>query len=115
LAFMATQARCEKAVTISEPMRRTRWSSKVIVSSEPRLHSQALLFGQRIPARAKFSLPDLFFPVFNGLRDIAALRTEQFRNILQYLQNRAFVLLRSGWFGPSFVTIMPTGVGVCSF
>jgi hypothetical protein len=85
-----------------------------MVSSRPRFYSRTLLPGQRIPANSKFSPPDLFLLVFNGLRDGGALRAERFRNSLRYLQNRAFVLLRSEWFGPSFVTIMPTGVGVCS-
>jgi hypothetical protein len=115
LAFMATLAQCEKAVTISEPMGCTAWSSKAIVSSKDPLCFPTRLSGGRIPAGSKFSLPDLFFSVFNDLRGLASTRGRQFRNILRYLQNRAFVLLRSGWFGPSFVTIMPTGVGVCSF
>jgi len=114
LAFMATQAQCEKAVTISEPLGRSLWRSEVTVGSKSPSPSASWLSGQRIPAGLLFMLSDTFFPVFNGLRDVTGLRSERFRNSLQYLQNRAFVLLRSGWFGPSFVTIMPTGVGVCS-
>jgi len=71
--------------------------------------------GRRIQLASETSSLAIFCLVFNGLRDGAALEWRRFRNTSKYLQNRAFVLLRDEWFGPSFVTIMPTGVWVCSF
>jgi hypothetical protein len=85
------------------------------MGSKIHLHFQTLLPGRRIPAASESSPLGIFCPVFNALRDGAALNWRRFRNTSQYLQNRAFVLLRDEWFGPSFVTIMPTGVWVCSF
>lgn len=71
--------------------------------------------GRRIPTASETSSIAVFCLVFNGLRDGATLEWRRFRNTSKYLQIRAFVLLRDEWFGPSFVTIMPTGVWVCSF
>jgi hypothetical protein len=70
---------------------------------------------QQIPALSEFTPLAIFLLVFNDLRNGLGLRCKQFMNPAQYLQNRASVLLRGGWFGLSFVTIMPTGVWVCSF
>jgi hypothetical protein len=85
------------------------------MGSKTQPHFGTVLQGLRTPAGSEFSPRAIFCLVFNGLRDGAALKWKRLSNTPQYLQNRAFVLLRDEWFGPSFVTIMPTGVWVCSF
>ena len=112
---MLTLAQCEKAVTISEPMGRSPWCAEVFMGSKIQQHFRKMLQGRPIPAVSETSPLATFCPVFNGLRGGAALKWGRLSNTPQYLQNRAFVLLRDEWFGPSFVTIMPTGVWVCSF
>jgi hypothetical protein len=85
------------------------------MGSKTQLHLRMVLAGRRVSGTPEFSPLAIFCLVFNGLRGGEALNWRQFRKTSQYLQNSAFVLLRDEWFGPSFVTIMPTGVWVCSF
>ncbi len=112
---MLTQAQCEKAVTISEPMGRRPWSSDVVATSETLVRPWMLKLERQVRAFSVSSQLGLFRLVFNGLRVQEAAKQKRLRTIRKYLQNRAFVLLRDGRFGPSFVTIMPIGVWVCSF
>jgi hypothetical protein len=112
---MLTQAQCEKAVTISEPMGRLPGSSEVVTASNTLVQLRILKLEQQDRAFSISSQIGIFRLVFNGLRNQAAPKRKRFRTIRKYLQNRAFVLLRDGRFGASFVTIMPTGVWVCSF
>jgi hypothetical protein len=112
---MLTQAQCEKAVTISEPMGRLPRSSEVVAASRTQVRLWMLKFERRDRAFYLSSQIGSFRLVFNGLGNLAAAKQKRFTTIRKYLQNRAFVLLRDARFGPSFVTIMPTGVWVCSF
>jgi hypothetical protein len=112
---MLTQAQCEKAVTISEPMGRLLWSSEVVTASKTQVQLWVLKLERQIRPLSISSQIGIFRLVFNGLRNQAAAKWKPFGTICKYLQNRAFVLLRDGRFGPSFVTIMPTEVWVCSF
>jgi hypothetical protein len=90
---MLTLAQCEKAVTISEPMGRTRGGLADSIGSKVPLHLRMLLPRRRMRAALE-SLPLAFFYlVFNDLRHTAVLKSKRFTNISQYLQNRAFVLL----------------------
>jgi hypothetical protein len=112
---MLTLAQCEKAVTNAELIGcglRGFQLPQELSTTEPVL---TLPSKERSPANLE-SLPTAISRfVFNSLRVKTALKRRRFRNPYEYLQNRAFVLLRGEWFGPSFVTIMPTGVCVCSF
>ena len=112
---MLTRAQCEKAVTIPEPKGRARQGSPVPLELDGGVLVGARRLVGRNPANVKSLAPGSLRLVFNDLRVKAASKGERVRNPLQYLSNRAFVLLRDEWFGPSFVNIMPTGVGVCSF
>jgi hypothetical protein len=112
---MLTEAQCEKAVTISEPMGRLPWSSEVVTASNTQVQLWGLKLERQIRPFSISSQIGIFRLVFNGLQNQAVAKRKRFRTIRKYLQNRAFVLLRDGRFGPSFVTIMPTGVWVCSF
>jgi hypothetical protein len=112
---MATQAQCEKAVTIPEPKGRAR---KGVRSFQ---EYQSLLAAEKV-GRANRVLSCLAIPacrvvciVFNDLRAGLAFRWKRSSDLFQYLPNRAFVLLQGGWFGPNFVTIFAEGVRVCSY
>jgi hypothetical protein len=112
---MLTQAQGEKAVTISEPMGRRPWSSKIVTTSKIQVQLWQLKLERQVRALSVCAQIGIFRLVFNGLRNQVAGKRKPSRTIRKYLQNRAFVLLRDARFGPSFVTIMPTGVWVCSF
>jgi hypothetical protein len=112
---MLTRAQCEKAVTISEPIGHAREGLRASLELASGVSVRVQLSMGRNPVNVEPLAPSNLRLVFNDLRVGAASKGERFRSPLQYLSNRAFVLLRGGWFGPSFVTIMPTGVGVCSF
>ncbi len=112
---MLTQAQCEKAVTISEPMGRLPWSSEIVTASKTLVHLWMSKLERQFRAFFVSFQIGVFRLVFSGLRNQSAAKRKRLRTIRKYLQNRAFVLLRDGRFGPSFVTIMPTGVWVCSF
>jgi hypothetical protein len=112
---MLTQAQCEKAVTISEPMGRIPWSSEIVTASKILVQLWMSKPERQVRAFSISSHIRIFRLVFNGLGNQVAGERKRFGTIRKYLQNRAFVLLRDARFGPSFVTIMPTGVWVCSF
>jgi hypothetical protein len=112
---MLIRAQCEKAVTISEPIGHALDGFCATPKLGSGVRAGARLFVGRNPMNLERLAPSDLCLVFNDLRAVEGLKSKRCTSTPQYLQNRAFVLLQGGWFGPSFVTIMPTGVGVCSF
>jgi hypothetical protein len=111
---MLTRAQCEKAVTISEPTGHALDGFRTTPELNAGAPEGAAPFGARISGCGKFLTLTIRRFIFNDLQANPGLPRRQVRSPFQYLQNRAFVLLRGGRFGPSFVTIMPIGVWVCS-
>jgi len=112
---MLTVAQCEKAVTILGLIRYARTVFKATLDLSASVPAGRPLSKGRIPALFETLAATLSCLVINDLWAGMNSNWIRFKSPLQYLQNRAFVLLRGEWFGPSFVSIMPTGVRVCSF
>jgi hypothetical protein len=114
---MLRPAQCEKAVTISEPMGRSRWGAKVPVGSKTPMDFGIPVTGSldpRVCGSRCFCLLTALHPVFNGLQAEKVERAKRLGGPRHYLRNGHVDSTESARFGPNFVTILPTGVCVCS-
>jgi hypothetical protein len=114
---MPRPAQCEKAVTISEPMGRSHRDAEVPVGSKAPMDFGIPVTGSldpRASASPGFCLLTALHPVFNGLHAKKVERAERWGAPEHYLGNGHVESTEIARFGPNFVTILPTGVCVCS-
>jgi hypothetical protein len=114
---MLRLAQCEKAVTISEPMGRTPEGQKVREGWKTPIAGARFVRASRVTQIQgfSFSCPSCdFSPIFNDLQGEKVRRVKRFGGPVHHLQKGNFVSTRGARFGPNFVTILPTGVCVCS-
>jgi hypothetical protein len=114
---MLRSAQCEKAVTISELMGRSRRGSGVPVGSKTPIDFGIPVPGSldlRVSGSPCFCLLTALHPVFNGLQAEKVERGKPLGGTDHYLLDGHVDSTRGARFGPNFVTILPTGVCVCS-
>src|SRR5580704_9714663 len=114
---MLYPAQCEKAVTNSEPMGRPKCGPQVPTGSKTPLYLPGRVQLGPFPGGlvASYSrLAGTFHTVFSGLQAKRVRRWKRIGGPDHYLLNGHVDPTRSARFGPNFVTILPTGVCVCS-
>ena len=110
---MLTLAKCEKAVTISEPMGHPERYSKRSTGSKTPIHWRMLCLAHRIFAVSALPALGTFDSVFSDLRTKTFVALKRFGNPDHYLADTHFISTQRARFGPNFVTIQPTGECVC--
>jgi len=114
---MLRLAECEKAVTNSEAMGCAEEDSRVPTGSKTPLKLLSfvliVLFAEK-HGSSSFCRAGSRHSVFNGLQAEKARRGKRWRGTVDYLLGGHVDSTTGARFGPNFVTILPTGVCVCS-
>ena len=115
---MPRLAQCEKAVTISEPTGRRKAGPGVPMESKTPidlLDLDAVSLDTPVGKGSRFPFNPVWRSVFNRLRVDTAVLRKGLGCAARYIRDGHALRTRGGRFGPNFVTILPTGVCVCSF
>lgn len=114
---MCVVAQCENEVTISEPLGHAQSEGETPMGSKTPLQTRILMYAREFlaPMPAYFDTQVISYP--NSFNEIASTcsRTAKRRARMKHYpcSGPCFATL-SGWFGPNFVTILASGVRVCS-
>jgi hypothetical protein len=111
---MRRQAQCEKAVTISELMGYSRRCAGVPMGSKTPIGVGIPVRGSLAGGSPRSGLSTDFYLVFNDLQAEKARLWEGLGATFTRIREGNVVSIQGARFGPSFVTIQPIGVCVCS-